>query len=358
MQPLRLTLTAWIRRVFVVSLLALTGIMAVLLVSPANGGTPAIEAADAPTELATSTPTPPPSATPTHADSLPTSTRTATPTSTPEVLFAGFVQICRIAGDPAVTGPFTFTIVGPVSSQSISLTPGTAAAPSCSAPVVVPAVLHLGQSVTVAITEATRPGVALSSVSARSVGDPATAPDRLLSSDLSAGTATVAIVGSFTGAGTIVTFTNHSVPTAACVLSQGFFKSHPEALPATLNLGLPTTATATTLTREQLLALLETAPHGNALVQLEHQLIAALSNQARGVPVPAGVQAAITAARTLIAQPGIGVFGVLKPVASVTTNGQTFTVAQLTEILSAFNEGAFSGGPPACDEQDSTLLLS
>jgi hypothetical protein len=67
-------------------------------------------------------------------------------------------------------------------------------------------------------------------------------------------------------------------PSNVCPLTQGFWKNHPSAWPVTsLEIG------GVTLTEAQLIDILETPPKGgNAVLILEHQLIATLLNIANG----------------------------------------------------------------------------
>jgi hypothetical protein len=100
---------------------------------------------------------------------------------------AGFVEICKVADSPSVTGVFHFTVGGttvdvPVGACSpvISVAPGM-----------------------VSVTEAERPGIAVSGIQTY----PAT---RLVSSDLPAGTAQVQVVAGDESTQTTVTFNNRA----------------------------------------------------------------------------------------------------------------------------------------------------
>src|SRR5919197_3133672 len=80
-----------------------------------------------------------------------------------------------------------------------------------------------------------------------------------------------------------------------CVLTQGYWKTHPEAWPVTgLTLG------AVAYDQAQLLAILGEPVRGNGLVALAHQLIAAKLNRASGAPAPAAVARALAEADALI----------------------------------------------------------
>jgi parallel beta-helix repeat protein len=112
-------------------------------------------------------------------------------------------------------------------------------------------------------------------------------------------------------------------PTGGCVFSQGYWKNHPEAWPVTqLQLG------NVTYTQDQLLAILhEPVRHGNALISLAHQEIAAKLNIANGADGSC-IQQTLAAADALIGDlvvPPIGT-GYLRP-------------TPYAELLAAYNEG-------------------
>jgi len=92
-------------------------------------------------------------------------------------------------------------------------------------------------------------------------------------------------------------------------LTQGYWKSHPEAWPVTsLTLG------AVSYTHTQLLQILHTPVSGNGLIALAHQLIAAKLNVASGAN-PSAISSTIVAADALIGSlvvPPVGT-GFLKP---------------------------------------------
>ena len=100
----------------------------------------------------------------------------------------GFLQICKVAGAGVAVGtPFTFSVAG----TPVTVLAGPAPGGSCSAPMVMPVGATL-------IAESPSPGTVLSSVTTLPAG-------LLLSSNLSAGTATVTVNA---GGQTIATFLN------------------------------------------------------------------------------------------------------------------------------------------------------
>lgn len=121
---------------------------------------------------------------------------------------------------------------------------------------------------------------------------------------------------------------------SSCTYSQGYWRNHPNAWPVTsLILGTVTYQAA------ELMVILENPAHGNGLVILTHQLIAAKLNIANGAD-PSAIQQAITDADNMIGAlvaPPIG-DGYLLP-------GQT---GDLTEILTEYNEGTI--GPGHCND--------
>lgn len=122
-----------------------------------------------------------------------------------------------------------------------------------------------------------------------------------------------------------------------CVVTQGFWKNHPQDWPVTtLNLG------TVTYNQTQLLAILGEPVRGNGLVSLSKQLIAAKLNQANGACVPTAVATAITQADALIGSaivPPVGT-GFLAPSAT----------SALNTILDNYNNGLAPGGPSHCQE--------
>jgi hypothetical protein len=76
-----------------------------------------------------------------------------------------------------------------------------------------------------------------------------------------------------------------------CTLTKGYWKNHPEAWPVQqLTIG------GVVYGIDELLVLLSTPPRGDFSLELAHQLIAALLNQARGATVPEDVAAALVVA--------------------------------------------------------------
>jgi hypothetical protein len=123
-----------------------------------------------------------------------------------------------------------------------------------------------------------------------------------------------------------------------CPHSQGFWKTHPDAWPVDeLELGDDSYAMA------ELLELLWTPPRGDASLILAHQLIAAELNVAAGVD-PGEAATAIEEAHALLDRPGRLPLGVRPS----SPDGRSMT--RVAEILTAFNEGAFTGD---CEPIDS-----
>jgi len=148
-------------------------------------------------------------------------------------------------------------------------------------------------------------------------------------------------IGTVTGV--VVTFTNTFVPSTGCTLTQGFWKTHTglgaqaDAWPAlpggTLALG------SVNYTKAQLISIFNTAPKGNGLITLAHQLIAAKLNILNGAD-PTAISATIAAADALIGAlvvPPVG-SGFLAPSA----------VSALVTALDDFNTG--DTGPGHCDD--------
>jgi hypothetical protein len=119
---------------------------------------------------------------------------------------------------------------------------------------------------------------------------------------------------------------------SGCTLSQGYWKTHPQAWPvASLTLG------TVVYTAEQLLSILQQQVAGNGLVQLAHQLIAAKLNIANGADGTA-VASTIAAADTLIGSL------VVPPVGSGSL--ATSATSALNDVLDNYNTGVI--GPGAC----------
>lgn len=122
-----------------------------------------------------------------------------------------------------------------------------------------------------------------------------------------------------------------------CTLTQGYWKNHPDAWPvSSLTLG------TRTYTKTELLAILKTAVHGNALVSLAHQLIAAKLNLAAGASADSQTSAAIAAADALIGN------RVCPPVGSGKLGGGA--ASDLVEALDDFNSG--KTGPGHCGDSE------
>jgi len=122
-------------------------------------------------------------------------------------------------------------------------------------------------------------------------------------------------------------------PSVGCVLTQGFWKTHPNAWPA----GYSPSSTFF-LSEKTWLEVLWTAPRGDAYYILAHQYIAAVLNVANGATPPAEVSDVIDAATAWFGSHSPGV-----PASS--PEGQT--LIQWAEVLEAFNEGMM--GVPHCE---------
>jgi hypothetical protein len=249
---------------------------------------------------------------------------------TTEVIFTnrvranGTLKVCKVAGEGVTIGTlFTFDITAPgFPAQTVQVPAGSSTDPGqC----VIDGTYPVGTRVTV--TERVPAGFRVSSITTLGGANPSTNP--------AGGTVSIDI-----GPGTTeVIFTNSRL-LLACTFSQGFFKNHAEALPATLRIG------QTTLTRAQLVAVLQTPVRGNCAVSLAHQLIAALANIQRG-PAPADVQADINAAIAALANCSITFAGGRSNDAIFSCNlGQS--ACDLAGRLGAFNEG--NRGVPHCEE--------
>jgi len=120
-----------------------------------------------------------------------------------------------------------------------------------------------------------------------------------------------------------------------CVLSQGYWKNHPNTWPVnSLTLG------TVTYTKAQLLSILSQPVRGNGLVSLAKQLIAARLNLASGAAATPAVLQAIADANALIG--GL----VIPPVGSGSVHPST--TSSLNTTLDNYNNGLAPGGPPDC----------
>ena len=134
----------------------------------------------------------------------------------------------------------------------------------------------------------------------------------------------------------------HNQPGVDCVLTQGYYKTHPDQWPATHTDGSTKLYLGSTeYTQDELLSILEKPPKGNGLIALAHQLIAAKLNIVSGAPVPVAVISAIQAADTLMN--GL----VVPPVG--TDSLPPKDTGPLTVILDRYNRGEYIGGPPHCE---------
>ena len=120
-----------------------------------------------------------------------------------------------------------------------------------------------------------------------------------------------------------------------CPLSQGYWKNHSSAWPAS---ALPMMlGTSNTYTKQQLLTILNTPVKGDASLILAHQLIAAKLNIAAGAIAPAPVPATIIAADA-----AIGSSLIPMNIKSSTSLGKTMT--SLASTLDSYNNGKLNPG--------------
>jgi hypothetical protein len=127
-------------------------------------------------------------------------------------------------------------------------------------------------------------------------------------------------------------FTSTQAPGVGCVLTQGFWKTHPEDWPvSSLTLG------TVVYTQAQLLDILNTPAQGNGLIFLAHQLIAAKLNIAAGAD---GSSVATTIADADALIDGL----VIPPIGSGFIDPAD--ASGLTETLDQFNNGNL--GVPHC----------
>lgn len=122
--------------------------------------------------------------------------------------------------------------------------------------------------------------------------------------------------------------------TVGCVLTQGFWKTHPNAWPEGHHPNDPFFSSGKTW-----MQVLWTAPRGDAYYILAHQYIAAALNVAAGASMPPEVQTAFQEATAWFETHSPGVH-------ASSPDGQT--AIHLAEILAAFNEGKM--GVPHCEE--------
>jgi hypothetical protein len=122
-----------------------------------------------------------------------------------------------------------------------------------------------------------------------------------------------------------------------CTLTQGFWKNHASDWPLeTLVLG------GVTYSKAEAIAVLRTAPRGDATYILIHQLIAATLNVAHGAD-PSAVQATLDAAEAWLGVHALG----SKPTSADRDEG-----VALAATLDDFNNGRI--GPGHCDEATPT----
>jgi hypothetical protein len=126
-----------------------------------------------------------------------------------------------------------------------------------------------------------------------------------------------------------------------CTYTQGYWKNHPSAWPVTsLTIG------GVVYSEQQLLALFDAAPKGDASLILAHQLIAALLNVANGAVASPAVQQAINDAQAWMTANKGSNPALPYGVAAGSVAGNQATA--LTNTLDGFNSG--TAGTPHCGE--------
>jgi hypothetical protein len=125
------------------------------------------------------------------------------------------------------------------------------------------------------------------------------------------------------------------VTECGCVLTQGYWKTHPESWPE----GFPTDA-AFYLSGNTWMGVLNTEPAGNKYYNLAHQYIAATLNQASGACVPSGVQDVLDLATAWLAANAPSAC----PLPSSCGLQNTWA-----GILDDYNNGLYPGGPAHCE---------
>jgi hypothetical protein len=238
----------------------------------------------------------------------------------------GTLTICKIAGSGVNVGDsFSFTTAtnGGSASAPISVMAGTANAPGCASA----GTFNVGDSVVV--TEAASTGVTVSAITGTST------------INLGAGTATVTIVA---GDNNKVTYTNTkaSTPptTSGCTFTKGYYKNHTEVLTAAL-VAKVNAALGTSLTADQMVAILSSPVAGNFGIQLAAQLITAELNIQSGASSTAAVNAAIAAAISDLVFDSSG---------NVTLAAGVTNASDVETVLDNYNEGQI--GPGHCGESE------
>jgi hypothetical protein len=124
-----------------------------------------------------------------------------------------------------------------------------------------------------------------------------------------------------------------------CTYTQGYWKNHPEAWPASC---LPMTLGGNSYTQAQLLQIFNESVHGNGAISMSHQLIATKLNLCQGAS-PSAVSSCVTTADTKLTTCGANK---VPPVGSCSlAPGGT---ASTTQCLDDFNSGIT--GPGHCQE--------
>jgi hypothetical protein len=120
----------------------------------------------------------------------------------------------------------------------------------------------------------------------------------------------------------------------SCPLTQGYWKNHPNAWPVqTLTIG------GVTLTETQLLSIFDTPVRGNAAIDLLHQLIAAMLNQAHGAYLSPSALQTITAANTALQ----GLITVNANQSVTVGFSSSAVLTQESSTLDKYNEGLLTG---------------
>jgi hypothetical protein len=126
-----------------------------------------------------------------------------------------------------------------------------------------------------------------------------------------------------------------------CTYTQGYWKTHPSAWPvASLTIG------GTSYTEQQLLAIFNTAPGGDASLILAHQLVAALLNVDSGAVPSSSVAQAINDAQAWMTA-NKGASGIL-PYGVSAGSAAGAQATALTQTLDDFNSGL--AGTPHCGD--------
>jgi len=124
-----------------------------------------------------------------------------------------------------------------------------------------------------------------------------------------------------------------------CTFTQGYWKNHPEAWPASC---LPMTLGSNSYTQAQLLQILGQPTQGNGAVSMAHQLIAAKLNLCQGAN-PSAVSSCVTTGDTKLSTCGAN-----KIPSIGSCNLSTGNTSSTTQCMDNFNQGIT--GPGHCAE--------